>query len=63
MSSWSSSLIEMMADHSKTQQIRYGRVIVKDTNDLGDIIFIGKVIEELFAVQYCINIVSMGEVL
>ncbi|XP_046887260.1 cyclic nucleotide-binding domain-containing protein 2-like [Hypomesus transpacificus] len=42
VSSWSSSLIEMMADHSKTQQIRYGRVIVKDTNDLGDIIFIGK---------------------
>lgn len=32
-----------MADHSKAEQFRYGHVVVKDTNDMGNIIFIGKV--------------------
>nr|XP_029504228.1 cyclic nucleotide-binding domain-containing protein 2 [Oncorhynchus nerka] len=31
-----------MADHSKAEQFRYGHVVVKDTNDMGNIIFIGK---------------------
>ncbi|XP_055764444.1 cyclic nucleotide-binding domain-containing protein 2-like [Salvelinus fontinalis] len=42
VSSWSYSLIEQMADHSKAEQFRYGHVVVKDTNDMGNIIFIGK---------------------
>ncbi|CAB1327559.1 unnamed protein product, partial [Coregonus sp. 'balchen'] len=42
VSSWPYSLIEQMADHSKAEQFRYGHMVVKDTNDMGNIIFIGK---------------------
>ncbi|KAM6945737.1 cyclic nucleotide-binding domain-containing protein 2-like [Aplochiton taeniatus] len=42
MSSWSSPLIEQMADHSKTEYFRYGRMVVKDTNDMSNVMFIVK---------------------
>ncbi|XP_058887305.1 cyclic nucleotide-binding domain-containing protein 2-like [Acipenser ruthenus] len=43
LSSWSFQMIESMADHSKTEEFHYGRVIVKDTSDMANIIFMAKV--------------------
>ncbi|MGH0167378.1 UNVERIFIED_CONTAM: hypothetical protein FKN15_052508 [Acipenser sinensis] len=42
LSSWSFQMIESMADHSKTEEFHYGRVIVKDTSDMANIIFMAK---------------------
>ncbi|XP_062384055.1 cyclic nucleotide-binding domain-containing protein 2-like [Sardina pilchardus] len=42
VSSFSSSLIERLADHSKAEQFRHGRIVVKDTNDMGNLIFVAR---------------------
>ncbi|XP_042558813.1 cyclic nucleotide-binding domain-containing protein 2-like [Clupea harengus] len=42
VSSLSSSLIERLADLSKAEQFRHGRTVIKDTNDMGNLIFIAR---------------------
>ncbi|KAL2087851.1 hypothetical protein ACEWY4_016679 [Coilia grayii] len=48
VSSWPSSLIERLADHSKAEQFRYGHITVKDTNDMGNLIFIARGLCDVF---------------
>ncbi|KAG5261545.1 hypothetical protein AALO_G00285480 [Alosa alosa] len=42
VSSFSSPLIERLADHSKAELFRHGRIVVKDTNDMGNLIFVAR---------------------
>ncbi|XP_063068718.1 cyclic nucleotide-binding domain-containing protein 2-like [Engraulis encrasicolus] len=48
VSSWSNTLIERLADRSKAEQFRYGHIIVRDTNDMGNLMFIAQGLCDVF---------------